>query len=262
MNTVNRFIVEIDPTFYTKQRLTEDVVIDLAREGSKFQRLPTQGKLAQAPKGSNIPIGAEVFYHHFAIDELYKVRGINYIPAKVDQILAYKEGDTIKGFSKIVARRILTEQYKNNETAIIKLPEEAVQKYESHCFIIEDNPTSLKASKGDKVWIYTNTDYLIESIDEYSFIRPEKVVYNETTEELFDPYGLLESNDSKSDYEKVGSIYVPHKATKNRNTMKVVIPKGELKKGDEVYVNRTKSNKLPIFKDGVILDYRRVMLCL
>lgn len=260
----HRFIVEIDEDFYsTHNEKGEKLSVFMPQEGTKFQRLPKHGILVNTVD-ENIPEGTTVYYHHFCIGELFSYEGKKYVPVNPHELISYEdENGEMIGYSRIVAKRFFTDAHIKNEEAIIKLPD--VPKYESHKFEILHNPTKCPVEKGDVVWIYTNTDYIIEHKLEYSFLEPEKIVYNQTKDEMLEPWVLVESYDKKDGFEdavKVGSIYMPLNATKQKNEVVVVKGMYGLKKGDEIYIKRSSSNKIPLFPDANIIDYRNVLLCL
>lgn len=258
------FIVEFDPDYYfTHNMKGEKRGIYIPQEGTKFQRLPKHGTLAFAPN-EDIAEGSTVYFHHFAIDKRFKMDGKHYVAVEPHEIIAYEKDGEILGYSRIVSKRIHTEKWLKNEESIIKLPD--VVPWESHKFEVLHNPTECPVEKGETVWIYTNTDYIIEHLQEYSFLDPDKIVYNETKDEVLDPWVIVETFDSKNrfnrDEEVVNGIIVPKAATKTKNQVTVVKGKKGLKAGDEILVSRTSSNVFPMKEDWAVVNYRNIQLCL
>lgn len=258
------FVVEVDVDYYyTHNMKGEKSSLYIPQEGTKFQRLPKHGILRYSID-DEIKEGTEVYFHHFAIDTLFKLDGKNHVILQPHELYAYKSGEEIIGYSRIVSNRIHTEKWLKNEEAIIKLPD--VVPWESHKFEVLHNPTKCPVEKGDIVWIYTNTDYIIEHMQEYSFLDPDKIVYNETKDELFEPWVLAEVYDSKKSFYKdeeiVGGIIVPKAAAKKKNQATIIRGRNGIKAGDEVIIKRSASNILPMFPDYNIVNYKDVLVCI
>lgn len=260
------FIVEFDPEFYYNHDMEGNKSrLYIPQEGTKFQRLPKHGTLRYSID-EKLKEGTQVYFHHFAIDRWFKMDGKNYVAVEPIELIAFDNNKgEIEGYSRIVAKRIHTEKWLKNEDAIIKLPD--VAPWESHKFEVSHNPTKCPVQKGETVWIYTNTDYIIEHMQEYSFLDPDKVVYNETKDEVLEPWVIAESFDKKTSYNseqevKVGSLYIPQSATKNKSQLRVVKAGKRLKEGDEIIVSRSSSNVFPMKKDWQVINYRNVQLCL
>ncbi len=255
---VHRLLVKIDPSYY--DRTHGEVSFHVLQEGTEFQRMPKHGKLVGNIRGSGIPSGATVYFVHFAVKNRFLVEDEWYVPVEPHDILGYEKGGEIKGYAYIVTKRVRTKEWEENEKSIIKMP--FVKEWEEMGFEVLHNPTSLNVEKGDKVWIQKNRDYVIEHMPDIRYVEPQHIVYNETKDELQPNYVLCKNFESEDQYELVNGLYLPKKYKHDRKELQVVRGTDRLSEGTSIIVNYTGHDKIPVFKDCVIIKEDRIKLCL
>lgn len=255
---VHRLLVKIDPSYY--DRTHGEVSFHVLQEGTEFQMMPKHGVLEGNIEGSGIPDGATVYFVHFAVKNRFHVDGTWYVPVEPHDILGYEQDGEIKGYAYVVTKRLRTKEWEDNEKSIIRMP--FVTEWEDMAFEVTHNPSRIPVEKGDKVWIMKNRDYVIEHMKDVRYVEPQHIVYNETKDQLLDGYVLCKGFDSEEDYELVNGIYLPRKYKRKKEELQVVRGTPELPEGSTVIAQFSGHDKIPVFKDCVIIKKSRIKVCL
>ena len=250
------FIVEID--LYRNEG-GRDGGLFVAKEGTDFQTKPKDGILAATLEGSGVPNGCTVYFHHFAIDTAFRYKDKIYVTVQPDELYGYMENGELKGFSRVVGERVLSEDFLNNETAKIKKLWLDVEKYDELCFKTVHNPTDLPIDEGDIISIYKDTDYILHGMEQYSFLDPDKVVYNITKDDLLPPWVMVEHYANKKDFVSNGTLFIQENKLQNKRS--VVVKKSSnpaITSGDKMIAKRPKSS-ITQHRDLSVIPFHNIL---
>jgi len=238
MIPVHHYQIEVDVDGFYK---TEGGLY-LDRIGSDADKHPLHGVITHTPINAKFKEGDEAYYNHFLVKNLVKDKDGRYtLTLKESDIMAVKRGDEwIDGVMR-PAKKIKREQKK------------------SSIFVEQDNEYYLQKFEldGDIVWVYKSSPYAPPYLEDYTFLRPEYLVYNETKDECLNDFIVMQLYDDKDEYKKTDSgILLPTKIVKQKGKAKVVKPNKYGIKGDVVFL-KSKNNGLEHTEDlfAVRLQY-------
>lgn len=225
--------------------------IFIERIGSEGNLIPLHGKITKVPVRGKFKVGDIAYFHHHNLkyrqDKLSNTK--TELPITENDILAVKRGDEWIGGSRIPAKRLKKEE---PTTSIIIVEKEDAIDYESHRFEVD----------GEIVWIYTDSDYIFEYEPEMSFLRPEYIVYNESTEMCMNDFVVVRRDSESDEYMKQGLIYLPEKILKQKGRGTVI---KKNKYGLEGAINFRKSKhqnvSTPLGDDISAVQFHSIQVC-
>jgi hypothetical protein len=229
------YTIELDiESFY---KTASGIFID--KEGSIGEVLPLHGIIKDVPINGKFSKGDTAYFHHF------KLKEIPLDARKRDKLeIRLKEGEMIsvnRDGQWIQASLIPATKIKKERSKFMEF--EYGDKYETQKF---------KLSNGDTVWVFKDSDYLIEYLPEVAFLREEFIIYNETQDTTHNGYVILRDTDSAKDLEKVGNLLLPSKFVRQRGKAEVVKDSVYGLKGKVNYL-KTTGSKLQI--DGLSVSH-------
>lgn len=268
MQGINKFCVEINEDFY-KSYSFKSLKLHLPHRGGSLGDLkPKHGKVT-ATVDDKIKVGYTVFFIHFGLYEIDHRSGKSYVLIDKESLLGYSEDfpDThdvkaikaaeVHSYSFIPATKVDNPVIEDLRSRGI-IPPNNMQRHIEHIFRIQRDEEILDLKKDDIVWVYTNSDYPIDYLEDLVFIEPRWITFNATQQKTLNGYTLIRVEQQQ----KEEKIILDRKIISARGIGEV-LEKGEKYKsieiGSKVRFHMSPNQKCPLFTDVFQVPYGNII---
>lgn len=273
MQGVKSFLVEIDPDFYKNIQYKSLELYSPFRGGSLGDLLPKHGKVVgNLPNQDKVKDGDTVFFIHFRLYEREKRDGKTLVDVLPEDVVGvcdeFPEKWNREEINKITPRPVSfavgekfsrKEEYEKYFKDRGLIPPNNLPEHEEHIFTATHNIERLDIEKGDRIWVYHNSDYPIDYVENYAFLEYSYITFNETKQRSVGDYVLIAIEKA----EKESKLILDRKVIAAKGVGRVIsVPKNfdkNISRGDLVRFHISNGQESPVNPMIFTVPYRNII---
>lgn len=260
MQGVHSFVVEIDADYYKNIEYKNFKMFNPYRGGNESDLLPKHGKVVgNLSNQDTVKEGDTLFFIGFRLYDRQKFEGKVLVDVKPEDAVAYaKRFPKYFNLDKIKRAKIRPLSFAVGRNASLQaeleaefkkkglVPPDNLPKWKEHIFDLEHDIPHLNCEKGDRVWVYVNSDYPIDYIENRTFLEHQYITFNETKQQAVGNYVIIAIESA----EKESKLILDKKVTAAKGLGRVINAPEKLKdrvvKGDLVKFHIANGQVSPI----------------